>query len=195
MSQHETPKSLQSFFASLDSGPTDDSKCEIHYACKCVLQKARLAAEMLVAVEKILGLEAGPPAAENQNAVKKAPPDAAHREPPEIKVPSREEAPEKTKMENVTRQNLKLVDENIVLKRRIQNLQRQVNRLHDIMELRAIQKRIEKPDGEQEASESPSIAEILPENEGAAQVIEIDQPANPSESASEPPENLPEKKE
>ena len=77
-------------------------------------------------------------------------------------------ASEKNKSEQLHKQNLKLVNENLGLRQRIQNLQRQVNRLCDTLEMRAIQKDI-RAQGEKIpfAAESP-LAAATPENDAAA---------------------------
>lgn len=51
-----TPNALLKFFTELESGGTDE-ECELHYGCGCVIGKGLKAAQMLVAVQKALGVE------------------------------------------------------------------------------------------------------------------------------------------
>lgn len=79
-------------------------------------------------------------------------------------------------------ENLKLAAENVGLRDKVRNLQRQVNRLCDIIELKTIQQELAKA-GDKPAPEAPSpeLTEALLE-ESAARVTAQKEPAPPPES-------------
>lgn len=158
MDKQETPESLLSFFTALDPGDQDQAQCQIHYGCLCVLRKGRLAAEMLVGAQQNAGGSEAGPAAESAAV------DAGRL------ALAAELATEKTKRQELLRQNLKLVDENIKLKDKIKLLQRQVNRLYDNQEMRALERSLQPAAERTGNDEEKNIARMIAELDGAARV-------------------------
>jgi len=171
---HETPESLLNFFSSLSVASAGETKCEIHYGCQCIVQKGKMAAEMLVAIQRTLRLD---PLTETREPIPVPP--ATESATPAAEAPlAGELAAEKQKTSQLIKQNLKLVNDNEALKQKIQSLQRQVNRLLDRFEAEELLHKIPTADNGNPIVE-PTLTKGMVESENAARIAEVSVPAPP----------------
>jgi TolA-binding protein len=189
MSPRETPESLLRFFEALDTGGTDEKACEIHYGCRCIVGRGRKAAEMLVTIQKILGIPTPP-----ESKAPPAPADQPEATPPDAQSRIAElegaVAAEKDKSDRLLKQNLKLADENARLALKIQDLHRQINRLHDRAEMASLLERMNKQETRDQTGGEGAEFQVVPEEEIGARPA-ADEPAS---AATEPPADEPQKK-
>lgn len=202
-----TPEALLKFFSELEGSDNEDEECEIHYGCSCVIQKGRRAAQMLMDVQKALGVEPGAAApARDEEAEMNAQileveraltqPDATPDPDPDAEALTEAEA----EIDRLVVQNVELKEQNTKLRDKMRDLYKQIERLHTRQEmsklLGTLDQKIEEEakkegdtgDGEVEA-EAAEAGEPEPEEDELAATGEEAEEASESAGEQKSPED------
>jgi len=144
MADKETPQSLYDFFAGMNPGDAPEGEQEIYYGSPTVLRKGLKSAAMLLAIQRVLGLE-------SPRAGDKAAPTAGDAEVKPVSPPEGERdralaeslAEAEEEVDRLLLQNMGLTEENRKLRERIRQYQRQIERLYARSEMSSILDRLQ----------------------------------------------------
>lgn len=200
----QTPEALLQFFSELEGSDNEEEECEIHYGCSCVIQKGRKAAQMLVDVQKVLGVEPGTAApaadADAQMTAQIMEVERALTEPsgPAEPDPNAEALSEaEGEIDRLLLQNVELKEQNTKLRDKMRDLYKQIERLHTRQEMskllgtldQKIEEEAEKEEGGGEGDEEavneagPEEDELAATGEEAEEATEDDESGLKAETA------------
>jgi hypothetical protein len=137
-----TPEALMKFFSEMESSGEDEGECEIHYGCSCVIQKGRRAAQMLLDIQKIVGAQADPGGAvQDDEAAMTARIMEVEAALMQSDVPAEPDANAEAlqeaegEIDRLLVQNVELKDQNEKLREKVRDLYKQVERLYTRSEM------------------------------------------------------------
>ena len=171
-----SPQALLDFFQALASDEVDPQPCQLHYGCSCMVQRGTIAAEKLITIQNLLGVESAASRAAGAGETGEQGEGSAADLEQRISDADKAQRDLASRLDRAVKQNLKLADENIRLEQRARKLQDQINRLMDMREMSSILGRLEK-----RAPVETSVSEPEPQPESA-------QPESPAAAAD--PEDL-----
>lgn len=202
MTQNETPDSIYDFFDHLDPGGLGEEDCEIHFGCNCVIEKGKMAAQMLRDIQTMLG---GPAPAKAPDAEASDPEtdDVVLVEKPgeitELKILPRkggkkatpasttnnhlEEELLEAEVENdrLVVHNSELNEENKRMREKIRSLYKQIERLYARSEMRTVLEKLDSGIAQDEAEEK-AVEEATEEETASVEEAEEAPEESPEES-------------
>lgn len=178
-----TPSALLKFFSELEAGGADGEECEIHYGCSCVIHKGLRAAQMLVDIQRMLGVGEGAPASMAPEKLEAEKMSARIMEveaalmkplgPPPVDAAKTAEAlsEAESEIDRLLLQNMELKSDNGKLKEKIRELYKQIERLYTRSEMSKLLGGLEESKAKEErrAQEEAGEAPPAPERVAAAE--------------------------
>lgn len=196
-----TPMEIYEFFLSLDPGDFEvEGEEDIQYGSPGVLKAGLLAARMLLDVQRAVGMDPEAVTEVRPSAKIETVPQAGKPAPSSKRASFVEQALKEAEadVDKLLHQNIDLTKENDAIKKRVNLLQRQVERLYTKNEMSTILDRIEgEPETESNSEPEPESEQAAEDSSAEGNGSETEKPADPepveqSASDAEPEATAPE---